>query len=360
MKIRKLILSCLLLSTNYLNAQAERYLSYRVRPGDTISEVLHNLGICPLWGKNKSIHQTVLLNPELIKSNGDFTREYQKILLPVSSLEESSDYLIRHGEVVFTNIKPEGKCGGNYIKRREVAQTNVKNPEPPVVVPLANTVPVNQDPAYGMLRLMTDLFYSGLDVTQKDNGSTAQFISGLNQAYQLFWEQVWDSENRSYLYYRRETQSYESISGKYSGQSYNLSGFGIGYERKVGQNTSVVFSTSTQQRLFVKADTLTDLKLQTVPVQDFSVSPKFKIVEKGPFKIHGDLGYAYLRATKTSDYTIKSGNRYFGGISLQQDIGNFALVGRWYYAQEEQDSSIVKRTVSNTGLSFGLSWKFGQ
>jgi len=63
---------------------------YRVRPGETLSQILRDRGQVPLYGPRGSIARALSVNPELVPLNGDLIRSGQEIRLPDLSRTASS------------------------------------------------------------------------------------------------------------------------------------------------------------------------------------------------------------------------------------------------------------------------------
>ncbi len=60
-----------------------QYRTYKVQPGDTISDVLYNrFGLSPVYGKGGYISQAVELNPGLLNAPGDFVKVGMEIRIP--------------------------------------------------------------------------------------------------------------------------------------------------------------------------------------------------------------------------------------------------------------------------------------
>lgn len=347
---------------------AAEFLNYKVKKGDTIGEILGNLGVCPIWGTKRSVSQTISLNPGVLKDNGNFVRPYRMIRIPVESLPESNEYQVSGKEVSFTVTNPELKCGVSSVTRkkneteiRTVAE-EIFEGDAPVDVPEVVLAPVAEAPndtdAFGILRATTDLFYSAMDVKDRTTGETAQILSRINTAFQFAWEQQWDKKNRTFLFYRTEKYSYEAVEDKMPAKTYNLHGFGVGYHRNLTSRWNLRFTTRTQERLFIRATTSTDLEMDKSIISEFNLSPIYHLYNKGLFNLYADLGLSYLMTSKTSDYSIKAGNRYLAGLSLTQTIKDFELSGRTYYSVENQDSSIITKTTKDLGISLGIAWSF--
>ncbi|MCM2348378.1 MAG: hypothetical protein NDI69_00060 [Bacteriovoracaceae bacterium] len=219
---------------------------------------------------------------------------------------------------------------------------------------------VKDSDAFGILRATTDLFYSAMDVKDRTTGETAEILSRINHAYQFTWEQQWDKKNRTFLFYRTEKHSYEAIEDKMPTKTYNLQGFGVGYQRKLRDRLDLRFTGRIQERLFIRATSITDLKMERAMIPELNLAPIYNLYSKGPFSLYADLGLGYLMSSKTSNYNIKAGNRYFAGLSITQRIKDFQLLSRTYYSVENQDSSIMTKTTKDFGINLGVTWSFGK
>lgn len=342
-------------------AWSQENLIYQVKKGDTVGEILASLGICPVWGKNNALAKTVAINRDVLKKNGNFVRPGKKIRLPVTSLPEHQDYQISpDGEVRFLTPTLSGNCLSGYIaQNRSDEQTReITSTTPPTEIPTETKEEDSE--AHGNLRVSTDIFYTSFDMTDSLTKEKAQINSRVNHAYQVAWEQQWDKNNHTFLFFRTEKQAYEAVADRMPTQSFNLNGFGFGYQKKMSERFDVKMSALAQERLFARSTNVVNLMLDRAMVTSLSVTPIYKFYSKGPFSLSADFGLGYLLSGKTSNYSIKSGYNYRAGLLLTQEIKDFVLFGRSYYGVENQDSSISQKTMKELGISAGLSWSFGK
>lgn len=353
---------CLQLATYQVHAISENHLTYRIRPGDNLGEVLSGFALCPLWGKSNFVARTIELNSRTIKKNGNFVRVGNKIRLPVNYLPENQDYEISSdGEVRFLNANPTSKCEATYVSNEDKLE-EPKQKEISANLPAEKPIEAKEEDseAHGILKVSTDIFYTSFDMTDSRTGEKAQINSRVNHAYQIAWEQQWDKNNRTFLFYRTEKHAYEAVADRMPTQSFNLNGFGFGYQKKMSERLDVKMSAMAQERLFARSTNVTNLMLDRAMVTSLSVTPIYKFYSKGPFSLSADFGLGYLMSGKTSNYSIKSGYNYRAGLLLTQEIKDFILFGRSYYGVENQNSSISQKTMKELGISAGLSWSFGK
>lgn len=358
------ILFCIILSAPSVLAAPPQYLTYTVKRGESLSEILSWLGICPLWGKKNKIAQTYELNTGIIKKRGNLIPSTKKINLPVTQLLENDEYEISNdNEVFFKHPSPILKCGTNYIASKK-NQIKIREIAQEVFLDKPHKDEVVQEPilenSFGVLRASSESFFSSMDVTDTNSKDKAEVLSRLNSAYQLAWEQQWDNKNKTFIFLRNEKINYEAIEERLPSKSYNLQGFGIGYEREVTSRIKLRSTFRTQERLFLRATSVSSLKMDRAAISEISLAPIYHLYTKGQFDLHGDLGLSYLMASKTSNYSIKAGQRYSLGLSITQRIRDFEISGRSFYSLESQDSSIMTKTSKDIGLSLGVSWSFGK
>ncbi len=352
---------CALLTTENLMARPTNYLTYTVVKGDTLGSILGGLGLCPLWGPNRFTQRTVRLNSSTIKNQGNYLAPKTKIKLPVETLEKNPDYEISAtNEVSFTVINPQNKCDkkGHTPISRSFAEKHEGESQDSIEVDKKDVVV--EKSGYGIIKATSDVFFSNLDVTDKQTQDTANLLSRTNHAYQLAWEQQWDSINKTFLYYRTEKHNYQGIDNKISAQSINLTGIGFGYEKRMSENFKLKLTLAGKEELFLIAKTISNLELQKAMIPQLSISPSYKIFARGPFTLFGDVELKYLSSGKTSDYKIQTGYGQTYGLSLTQKIKDFDLYGRSFYGIDYQDTSIAKKTTKILGIGFGISWGFGK
>ena len=358
-KISKLSpLICLPLLTTQALSVTENFLTYKIKPHDTLGGVLSGLAICPLWGRKKFVEKTIELNPETIKKNGDFVHIGRVIRLPVNYLPEHQDYEVSETrEVNFLISNPASKCETSYVAPKNKPK-EIKDESP--LTPATPEKQSSSSDSYGSLKASTDFFYTSLDLTDVATKEKANINSRVNNGFEFAWEQYWDSKNKTFLYYRSEKHAYEAVGDKMPSQKYTLQGFGIGYQRSFTDRFDLRFTALSQERLFARSTSLVNLFLDRAMVNELAITPVYELYSKGPFKLYTDLGVSYLMSSKTSNYSIKSGNKLKAGLLLTQQIKDFKLFGRSYYGVENQDSSISQKTMKELGISAGLSWSFGK
>lgn len=80
-----------LISTHFFPKKVyanESFISYKVLPNDTLSKILKNHSLTPIYGENGYLSRTLKLNPEKEKSQGDFIFTGETILLPKKDVFE--------------------------------------------------------------------------------------------------------------------------------------------------------------------------------------------------------------------------------------------------------------------------------
>ena len=313
----------------------KRHLTYKVKNGETLSEILVKLNFFPIWGKNNYVMRTIELNPKLERYRGHKIYPNQTIMLPIKSTHRTKEPSLASEEVSL----------GNQEDQKET---------------LSSTVKAKDNSSFGRLNISYDFFYSAMDIKDTTTSDTANILSRVNSALQIAWEQQWDKANKSFLNYRSEKHDYESLQGRLKGKSFNLQGFGFGYERTMTESFDLRFKYQVQERLFVRATSMTDLVMEKSMIQEFELNPRYTLFSKGKFILTPDVSFAYLFPVKNDNYSIKRGQRYTAGLSLKHDIGEYSLMGRYFYGVEKQDTSIMTKTTKATGISVGIAWSFGK
>lgn len=334
MKIQKLRLICFfLLSMHALPLSGQDvHLTYKVKSGDTLSEILAGLNLSPLWRSHNYVMRTVELNPQLEKSGGHRIYPNQIIILPIK-------------------VTP--------LQQKRIEGPSLASDEEEEIGP-RDQEDQKESLTFGRLNISYDFFYSAMDIKDTTTSDTANILSRVNSALQIAWEQQWDKANKSFLYYRSEKHDYESLQGRLKGKSFNLQGFGFGYERSMTESFDLRLKYQVQERLFVRATSMTDLVMEKSMIQEFELNPRYTLFSKGKFILTPDVSYAYLFPVKNDNYSIKRGQRYTAGLSLKHDIGEYSLMGRYFYGVEKQDTSIMTKTTKATGISVGIAWSFGK
>ena len=380
MKAKSLNILTLFLFLNSLpgHTKTPLHLSYEVRKNDTLSEILGWLGICPIWGKGSLIKKTAIINKETIKKNGHLIVPKKRILLPTFDLPQHEDYSIsQDGLVTMRTTTPIYKCGltkAMALPQRQIASQKesplikedvVTDPEV-IVVPTSepshevNAPQIDDDESHGVLRIERDFYFSSLDLKDKLTGDTAQLLSRINNTSKIYWDQAWDDENKTFLFYKSGNQDYEPYENKFQGKKLGLLGFGMGYEKKLSQDFSLVLIGQVEEKPFLRALTVSSIILERAMIPSLELRPKLRLVSRKKLSLDAEGALSYLLPGETSNYKIESGFRMGAGLSVVQKIKDFEIKGMGFYNVENQNSKIMEKKMKELGISFGVSWSFGK
>lgn len=287
-----------------LSAFPATYQEYVVSEGDTLSGILFNHQIGPLYGPRGKIQEVLKINK--IKKAGDKILSGQKILIPVlffSSEEKALPIKQKESRLYFqVNFKPT---------------------------------------------------YFRIDSKDKVTGDSASILSELSPEIGASLYFDLDRKNLfrftvSSLFY--SLQKDESILLK--NQKGNRTSLSAEYLRNFGSFTSLL-GLSMKEELFPFSKTPGELSLEKKVIPHFSAGIIYPFIEKNSTSISGEIGGDYLLSQKNNAYNISSGTRFWSGLKFSHYNHDLGL----FFNLSNQQTSIATKKEQQVGLSY--SYQFG-
>ena len=358
----------------------EKYLWYRVLPGETISRIVARLGLCSMknQGCEKVIQKVVDLNPAEVHSAANQVYQYSQLVLPITSLpaqvenyratlgreivrvtESNKDSLAFDQRQVtrkLASVQPEKI--EKPVAPQPVAVTKVEDPKERAPAQSILPTPIPESGAYFSLSPYYGL--SSLSVTDLTSGTESTLAIHANTGVHLAYIQQWNPKVSSFLGLKLGYVSFTppaSDSQSLEHTSAFLPGIGAGTSIELSPKWNLGVMADYQYEVFARATSTQSDTIDTVAVPSLGVKLSYDLLQQDPFT----LGVSGLVSAKmpasTDSYDVRLGALYGGIIYLRLNKR-----ARWV-SQFDAELGVLQRAqstslTSQTQTDLSLSLKF--
>lgn len=324
-------------ANNSINSN--EHVSYKVKSGDQIGKVLHDLGFSPLWGSKGYVEKTVRLNAGRIKKSGNFVRSGVRIYFPAKK--------------IISDSKPPKKLAKS--KARPDRSLAAK-----AMVPHQNQ-DKDKDQDKELLFLSAALMgtYLRIDAKDKSNSSSATLGSKLSPGLRIGLDHRF-SKTLSYgAFYRLQNLEFITPRNKtLSQEGRYLSDLGVATTYfGLSERAPVTFSLMFSERLFTayRGATSVSLDKNFIPRTQVSVAPT--VFETKTFRLGAQIGAGALLPAKNDSYFIYMGYNAFMGINAKHGLNEHLRLNTGILLDySRQDSSQVE--YKNLAMVFQVGLEF--
>ncbi len=309
-----------------------------VRQDETLSEILNELGLHPIWGKNGFLSKVIRLNPKVVSKNGNLVQPGTiiNLLLPMHQTELDK------------------KISKNYIKPLSRVPAQVKPQVSPAVEP--EVAKGNDDG--DMVQAELKFGNSRLEATDKIGGAKSTVLSELNSGVDLRLQFPMTEHLSFFGLLGAGVEQYSNFKDGITlgGSKQNVMSYGFGSDLHYSEKFSVRAQLEFSQGLFLKAVDTSLINIVKISVTKASLGGKMQLFENKKFKISGQLGSLYLLPTSAEDLQINSGAGYYGGLLMARHYRQRPVTMGFVYSFYSQSTniSLQKRSDLNfvTGTEF--------
>lgn len=304
-----------------------------VKKGETLSAILLNKKLKPIYGDNGSINSTLSLNPSLQKRKGNKILPGQKILIPteepiMSSVEEVS-------------IKVEETKNFTPV----VVETRTTGPEWPV----------------SSVRAGLGLEYLRFDTTDNQTKKSAQLLSEASPIASLRWTIHWSEKSHFYFdgSYQRYSIKKADSEIDFVNRSGGLVSFGAGAGRKFGEDLWVNLNLHFGQDLFFFSPSATSLKTERLMIASPSLSAKYPLLKKSRFSLGLEGEYGMLLQNKSDEIKAKNGSFFEAAVYVDELFRNSRFGGlkaKLGYQARNQDTDVATQDSKRVFVDFAMEW----
>ncbi len=299
-------------------------LVYEVKPGDTLSEIVHSHIPGPVWGKRGSLVVVLSKNPKFSDQN---------VIFPGDKILINED-----AEAVLTE-KTTPAC---EAPQRKIASTE------------DSEIP-------SRLNLGVALGFSQITGIDPATSSIAKINSGTNFNANASWIQSWSEKYQSYVFVRVNKETYEPSSStiSISETDQTLSRFGMGSRAKISNLIDLNADLSVGQDLWYRAISATSLRLEKVTVPHIDLGATVHVVKLKQYQLDFVGQSGYLLGVKSGSYQLSGGYQYGLGLDLSEirKTGSILKCGV-HYSQAKQNATILKLERQNINFNCGWEWEW--
>ncbi len=274
-----------------------QYQTYKIQPGDTISDVLYyRFGLSPVYGKGGYISQAIELNPGLLDALGNFVKVGIEIRIP--NLKIVSDAMPASPETASVPIlKPiaisekENSPVEQVPTERESISASSRKPALEAHVTSQESDPNDFKPK-SHVTISLGGSYTALSGIDSSNGTSGRIISDLGQTLRGSWQQLWSEEFVTGLFFNfsRTTYRPEKNGIDISGSEHASTGFGVEFAYSPSGMFNYRFGLETRQSSFYRAISTEQLEIFQIPLLRLHPELEFTILNKKPLKMTGGFG----------------------------------------------------------------------
>ena len=335
---------------------------YRVKPGETLSEILMRFCMRPLWGEHGSVKRITDFNADRVKNNGHFVLERTTLLIPRDKLRSDLELVFDQKNEV--SALPElGSCKTLAHKKatpppREVASAPEPVPSPTPAEPVAEPAP-----GYNEWELTPELSYSKWQGELGSSGIKGAFLSKLNYGLMAQLHYVIAPSFRLSFFGGVQQMTLETASTRMLQSASRLyTSLGVSANFGVSPDLSLLAKLGVEEKPFWRAIDTNTLKFDAVQVPTVTVGGTYTFWRPKPFEFNFTPSSYLLMPVSTETYQISQGLGFRAMIEVVR-AQSTSSAARWssgfFYQSETQNTSITQRKGQEMGLIFRWSPAFG-
>lgn len=301
---------------------------YRVKPGDTLSQILFSMNLGPLYGPKGFVAQIAKLNQKMVRDGGDGIRPGGLIIIrQMPSLDQAPP-------AKGVDAPPTAKSG--------------TAPSFTAPFPTATPEPI----LFSDISLSVGADYLALDGQQISNGTYGRLLSELSPALNVDWRQGWSEQFGTHVFLSWQNIRIQPAPQGTSVQntSPSRSAIGFGFSYRLTPNLSFKMDGGMAQQLFYHAVSTGVLMIDTVPLLRLHQELQFKIIKRGPFAVQASAGGSLFGAGAGSGYDIEAGSGFDLGLQIEQSFKTSTFGCGPRYEERKQKTSILDLNERDLGL----------
>lgn len=339
---------------------------YVVKKNDHASDILFRASLKPIYGKIGTLDALKNFNKDNIP-NLDKIKPGDKIYFPEALALEAKAHdaieLTSHLEIVFklaaSARAPAGEaCNSKPELEKSPPQSKIVESSRPVLD--QKSLPnLDQMPAQSEISVALEAGFSRIDSNQ--NSGNATLLSKPHQGLSLNWTQLWSDDWQSSIQWKTSSVTFADSSqgSALGGEKQTTSSFSIGAKYQLSPKTSTAFEMGVREEIFAPSYSAGTATLETKPINFLKFSISKDIAQVRRLLLSGYAGASYLLGQSGSNYDVKAGYDYFGGVRIKHELKSFSIFASGEYDQSAQDSSLSNQSRKDIKTQIGLSIPFG-
>ncbi len=347
----------------------DQILHYRIKDGDTVSQILTDLGICPLWRKNGSVSRTLRLNS--LNENGakklpvGFT-----LALPADQLNiPAEEYAIREDEVERLISESRNYCHNGSSKRTSTlaAESTPKAATPAAEVaslpaaPSTARTPGDEERARSRLGAALDFDYFSINSTDLTSGESSTFLSRLSPGAHFYWKLEWNENFETIAtirYLRYSINQFDDLKTINNPDGSTL-GFDFSARLHLNEKFTGSFTTGAQETLFNHSSDTTSVQIDTITIPFAGLGLDYRWIHYRGIDLNQEVYFNFLFSKNADLYQVNSGTNFGTKIRLSHAFN--AKESKKIFLEGAYDKRTQNTSITNCSfetLSFGLGLEF--
>jgi len=323
---------------------------YIIKKNEYVSSILYRAHLKSIYGKIGTLDLLKKLNVKRIPDINKIIPG-EKIFFPGSlalkAKERGAVDLTAQNEIVFID---------EVIPRILASESN---PAQVAVPNKINFIKSEDTSAQSAINFSIESGYSRIDSNQGSGSAT--LLSKPITGFHLEWSQYWSDDWQSFIGWGRSSVSFTNTSQGtvVGGEKQTTSHLGLGLIYQLSSKLNTTVEVGTKEEIFAPSYSTGTATLEAKPVSFFKLSFSRNLVEVRQLRLSGSLGGSYLFGLSNSDYDIKSGYEYFGGLRVTHQLKSISIFASGEYIVTFQDTSLSTQSLKDIRTQIGVSIPFG-
>lgn len=318
--------------------------AYVVEQGDTVSNVLYKRGLKPLYGRNGSVAQIVVLNPSL-SPLASVIKPGQIIYLPDGTRKLTDDTFKRELSSI------EETLASQVVEVKPKSDAEYGSP--------ISSVKPRKPSSQAQVKLGAG--YYALNGVDPSNGSRARLLSKLSSTLDGAWEQNWSDTVKSKIFIGLRSVSLQpEMRGiRLFNSSLLTSEIGLGVGGRLIPDLEWSIDLRVLEALFYRGVAEGGLELNQAPLLAVRPQLTWTLIRRSPLSLAALAAGDVLGSSRFADYTINAGYGYRVGLRLQQDFESSIFSCDFGYGERRQDTSLIRLVEKELRGGCAYSWGLG-
>lgn len=285
---------------------------YTVKKGDTLSKILKDKKLLPVYGVNGTIVKIVKINSFLQKSGGHIIYPGMKLNLDIEN--NQSELGTQTSVSVFT----PNTIGDNQQKNQNQEHTLTDN-----------HISSRSDFAFAIVSE-----FERIKTTGEGAGFKADMLSDLSKGFRLSWGQIWGEKFKSSLNYqviKVNIQESDSEKVKMINKSNSITQFQLGTQYEFSSGLKFINFFSYGEKLVGRFINSSTFSIDKFLAPMISIGVDYKIYQIDSLTINGMVSLSALLPATQEGYESRLSMGKKLGINLTDSFGSFKLENEFYY-----------------------------
>ena len=335
---------------------------YIVKNGDTVSKILAERNLFPIYGVNGSLAQVLASNESLRKSKGNLIFPGMRLNLALDNLilTDSKSRLSKSSSPISKKptLKQSTQKSQSENSVSEIASDESSNKVESVVLPESDKKSLVSHSDLGIAGISEFIRVKASDTI---SGADATLLSDASIGFRLTWGQNWSHNFRSYLSYQSlkvSIQESSSATKNLTNKENTLANYLVGAEYQQAENLKWMGTLSYGETLVSRALNSTTVAIEKLVLPSLFAGIEYKLYQVDNLSLQALGGLIFTMPTQQQTYDAKLSIGKKIGLGLADMIGPFKIAGEVYYQNTDLKMQDAGYDESNIGIIVGISKEF--